>query len=343
MPTPRQVEANHEVARKTHEGIESPQSGWQKHRSLLYHLKTLFLFTKSDFKTVVLPHTTFAITGALSAANLMGRGPLSLLEVAARLPLVVFWIWSNLLVEDLANQRTKGGIIEDTRNKPWRPIPSGRITPYETQLLLLMAIPLTVGLSAALGALKPSLCLMSLVWMYNDLEGSSVNVWLRNLLNAGGLMSFSWGALSVMSKDHTKLLRLAMDGDAVLPERAYWWILATGVIIVATVHAQDMPDIEGDKARGRKTMPLLYGESWARGSVAVMVTLVSVLSPFFFSGPTSWWAAPPLLLGCSLSILTLLRRGQAMDEVAWKLWCFWTISLYLLPLSAPSRGAEMSG
>lgn len=186
----------------------------------------------------------------------------------------------------------------------------------------------------ALGAFKPSVCLMTLVWMYNDLEGSSSDIWLRNLLNAGGLMCFSWGALSVMSKDHSlDISQLSGSNDGLLAERAYIWILVTGAVITTTVHAQDMPDIEGDKARGRKTVPLLYGEWWARGSLAVMVMFWSVVCPCLWAELSTWCAwVPPLLVGCAISTLTLLRWGQPMDEVAWKLWCLWAVTLYVLPL-----------
>jgi 4-hydroxybenzoate polyprenyltransferase len=308
----------------------------------MYHLKTLFLFTKSDFKTVILPQSTFAIAGALSAANLLGRDPLTMTEVAGRMPLVLIWIWLNLLVENLSNQRPKGSIIEDAANKPWRPLPSGRITPEETRTLLMVSIPLAVGAGMALGAFKPSICLMTLIWMYNDLEGSSSDIWLRNLLNAGGLLCFSWGALSVMSKDHDLLnMAFSTSNDGLLAERAYTWMFVTGAVIMTTVHAQDMPDVEGDKARGRKTVPLLYGEWWARSSLAVMVMFWSVLCPSMWAGTATWWAwVPPLLVGCAISALTLLRRGQPVDEIAWKLWCLWAMTLYILPLFTDGSACE---
>lgn len=289
----------------------------------------------------MLPHATFAISGALSAANLLGRDPLSFSELAIRVPLMIVWVWANLLVHSLSNQRHEAAVIEDTTNKPWRPLPSGRIAPDEARRWLLLAIPSAVGTGMLLGAFRPSLCLMALFWMYDDLDGGSGSIWMRNLLNAAGYMSFSWGALSVMSKDpFSSALQLSVHSDGYLAEEAYWWIWTTGVVVMSTVHAQDMPDIEGDKARDRKTVPLLYGELWARGSLAATVMLTSFLCPSFFAGLATWWAIPPVLLGFSLSTLTMLQWGQFTDEVVWKLWCAWLMSLYFLPLSIRSDALD---
>ncbi len=160
----------------------------------------------------------------------------------------------NLLVENISNQRLPASVVEDGTNKPWRPIPAGRISAREAQCLLLAAIPTVVGASFLLDAFTPSIVLMALVWMYNDLDGAGINIWVRNLLNGGGLMCFSWGALRVLS-------------GADLKPAACIWILVTGAIITTTVHAQDFPDVEGDREIGRQTVPLLLGEGPARASL----------------------------------------------------------------------------
>ncbi|KIM78588.1 hypothetical protein PILCRDRAFT_11056 [Piloderma croceum F 1598] len=77
---------------------------------LSYHLKTLFLFTKSDVKTTVIPVSVFA-----AAAT-----PLVSFDC---LPHVIFWVWLHLLQFDVSNQYLDP--TEDALNKPDRPIPSG--------------------------------------------------------------------------------------------------------------------------------------------------------------------------------------------------------------------------
>jgi 4-hydroxybenzoate polyprenyltransferase len=291
-------------------------------RSPFYHLKTLFLFTKSDFKTVIFPQSIFAITAALSTASLT-TADLSedaytrACQVACRIPLMLAWIWLNLLVEDVANQRIEGSIIEDTINKPWRPLPSQRLTAEQARDWLTVAIVVAVGSSLVLGGYTASVTLMLFIWMYNDLDGSNSGIWIRNALNASGLMCFSWGALATLS-----------GGE--LSARAFTWILVTGAIIMTTVHAQDLPDIEGDKARGRLTVPLLYGETAARVSLSAMVMLWSVACSLFWDASIWGWAVSTSL-GGAMSVLALQKRGQWWDEVVWKLWCLWIAALYLLP------------
>ncbi|OTA01060.1 UbiA prenyltransferase, putative [Trichoderma parareesei] len=291
-------------------------------RSPFYQLKTLFLFTKSDFKTVIVPQSIFAATAALSKTQLTTAGPegpdaTKSWDVVSRVPLMLSWLWLNLLVEDIANQRLEGAMIEDAVNKPWRPLPSRRLTPEQARDWLIISIMAAIGLSAFFGGYSASITLMVLIWMYNDLEGSSSGIWIRNALNAGGLMCFSWGALATLS------------GGELLP-RGFAWILVTGAVIMTTVHAQDLPDIEGDMARGRLTMPLTYGETAARASLAAMVMFWSVTCPLFWDASLWGWAASTGI-GSTMSVLALQKRGQRWDEVVWKLWCLWITVLYMLP------------
>lgn len=305
-------------------------------RILLFHLKTLFLFTSNDFKTVVIPQCVFAMSCALSMAPLITSGPLGLVALARRIPHIISWIWLNLLVENMSNQRLADSVLEDQNNKPWRPVPSERMTAEEARTWLLAAIPLTLALSAIMDALMPSLALMVCVWMYNDLEGSSGNIWLRNTLKAGGLMCFSWGALCVTSGDTldaTRGLGGLDDVDEIsLTTAAYSWIALTGAIIMTTVHAQDMPDIEGDLTRGRRTIPLLYGERGARWSLAGMMISWSGVCLWFW-GFSGLWVSFFILGFVDLAaILSILQLGKHVDEVVWKIWCGWMICLYFLPL-----------
>lgn len=299
------------------------------------------------------PQTIFALSGIVSAASLTERGALTLAQIAPRVPCMFLWIWVNLLVEDIANQRHESAIVEDGVNKPWRPLPSGRLSRREARNLMMAAMPAALALSLYLGAFQPSICLMAFVYMYNDLEGSSSDIWLRNVLNAAGLMCFSWGALSVLAKPEgwgpvkegggilAKTILSATDGK--LTERAYVWILVTGAVITTTVHAQDMPDVEGDALRGRSTVPLKYGQAWARWSLAVMVLFWSAICPTFFPAmPWYAWVAPTAI-GLTMSVLSILNRGLRCDELVWKLWCLWVTTIYLLPVFSGTEADAISG
>lgn len=292
-----------------------------KKRSLRFHLYTLWLFTRSDLKTVVGPQIAFGVASALSGSRLTTNASPSVFTIIARLPQLVFWIWFNLLMEDIANQRLASSIIEDSVNKPWRPLPSQRLTPDEARRALLWIIPLIYMTDLFLAGTSASVALMIFVYMYNDLDGANENYLVRNILNACGLACFSVGAAIVASG----------YGSHTLNQRAYIWIAILSAVISSTVHTQDLPDMEGDRLRGRKSVPLVHGETIARWSIAIIVVFWSVICPAFWQ-VTILGYVPPVLMGGLLSIKVIAHRGVQADKISWRIWCAWMITLYFLPL-----------
>ncbi|KAK2054779.1 UbiA prenyltransferase [Colletotrichum caudatum] len=288
-------------------------------RRAAFHLKTLYLFTKSDVKIVLVPQVIFITSVMLSRERLTTAPSLTVTEVALRLPLAVLWIWVNLVVCGISNQRLEKSVIEDEHNKPWRPVAAKRLTAEQARMLLLGMIPLAAAMGAALGGFRSTASMMALLWMYDDLDGNA-HMWGRNALNTCGIMCFGSGALEVLSRGE------------LLP--ASWaWIGLTGAAVATTVQALDFPDMDGDRARGRKTVPLLYGEDVARGGLAAMVLLWSVACPVFWGLRPVFWSAP-VGVGAVVAALTMLRRNEKSDGVVAKLWCLWMSVLYMLPLLA---------
>lgn len=233
------------------------------------------------------------------------------------------WIWLHLLVENISNQRLRESVMEDSVNKPWRPLPSGRVSASEAQLLLQILIPSALAMSLLLGSFTQSATLMTFIWLYNDLDGSSTGPWKRNAINAAGLSCFGWGASEILSGGRP------WDGKGI---PFHYWFILMAMVITTTVHAQDMPDMDGDRARDRKTMPLLYSEKWARGSLAVFILLWSIICPCFWGDVTVLAWVAPQSIGCTMVFLTLFRGTQAADEIVWKLWCLWITVIYAIPL-----------
>ncbi|KAI1125035.1 UbiA prenyltransferase family-domain-containing protein [Nemania abortiva] len=294
--------------------------------SLQYHLVTLFLFTKSDFKTVILPQSVFALSLVFSMSSetqLFHHRPR---EVAFRVPYMLIWMWLHLLVEDIANQTLSSSFAEDAINKPWRPIPSGRLTITEARKLIQLVVPVALAVSILLGSFLPSTTLMTMIWLYNDLDGSSTGPLFRNLLNAAGLACFGWGAVCVL-----------LAGDIGSSDIPRLWLLLTAALTSSTVHIQDLPDKEGDKARKRRTAPLVYGENPTRWSVVILTCFWSLVCPVFWrvSFPS---ALVPLVISSSMSAVVLLGKSQFCNELGWKIWCIWVTAIFLLPLLRVSSG-----
>jgi 4-hydroxybenzoate polyprenyltransferase len=292
-----------------------------KKAGLSYHLYTIWLITANDIKSIVLPETAFGIFSALAGSALTTNSSPALLDILGRLPKVIFWNWINCLLFDIANQRLPSSILEDSVNKPWRVIPSGRISAANMRRLLLIVIIATFITSLVLGGMYEAVAMMVLTWMYNDLEGADENYLVRNVINAFGFMCYSSGSTIVA----------AGFGTYELNSRAFIWLCMVGGIVFSTLQMQDMPDVIGDAARDRRTLPLVHGDTVARWSIAICVTMWSIVCPYYWNGGLIAY-----LLACGSGGLLVFRlmlyRTVQADAITWKIWCLWTTLLYLLPL-----------
>ena len=283
-------------------------------------MHTIFLFTASDLKTIVLPSTAFGIIGCYSRLtqdpSMPGQAALQ------RIPHVLLWTWLNLLPFNISNQRKPSAIEEDLINKPWRPLPSGRLTPRQATALMLIFYTLALAVSVYLHASRPCLFLMALGWWYNDCNGAE-NCGTRNLINAAGYLSFTYGAFEV-----------AVGSQAHLNETACRWFLLIGMIIFSTIQIQDIPDQEGDRARGRKTIPLVIGDMPARWSIALLLPFWSLLAPAFWQLGAVVYLLP-LMLSVLISMRVLRQRAVADDKISFRMWNAWILTVYVLPIMRP--------
>ena len=297
----------------------------RRHRLLStfgYHTYTLWLFTVNDLKTMVFPSTAFAFAncGHMEATS----------EFLSRLPHVLFWTWVNLLAFAVNNQRNPSAITEDRLNKPWRPIPSGRLSADNARKLGIFAYVLAqVASLLAGGGIVQSTLLSVLGYVYNELGGGDSGYVVRNTLNAAGFTSFASGALEVAS-----------GGISVITVKPILaWLALIAATVATTVHSQDMYDQEGDAAAGRRTVPLVIGDKPARWSIATAVAWWSFICPLY------WWSglAGYILvgtLGAWVAWRTMYKTSVPEDRVTFRIYNAWLVSMYSLPLVAQieSRG-----
>ena len=285
--------------------------------SLAYHFHTVFLFTASDFKTIVIPSTAFGILGSYAYltedSSMLEGTPIQ------RIHLVFIWTWLNLLPFNISNQRHPAAIQEDRKNKPWRPLPSRRLTSSQANILMLGSYLVAFIYSMCVRGMKSCLTLIALGWWYNDRNGAE-RCWTRNLINAAGYISFTYGAVEV-----------AIGSQAHLSEKACQWFLLIGMIIFSTVQVQDIPDQEGDNARGRRTIPLVIGDTLARWSVAVLLPIWSLIAASFWQLDNTIILLP-LSLALLIAVRLLRTRSVADDMTSFKFWNMWVLTLYTLPL-----------
>lgn len=274
---------------------------------------------------MIYPNLIFGVVNTMAGSKMTTNQAPSLLETIHTLPAVFFWLWMNLLLFNVANQRLPASLVEDEVNKPWRPIPSKRITTSSARHFLLCLVPIVLICAHLQGVVWHSLCLIVLTWMYNDLEGADEHFLVRNIINSLGMGFYSSGAMAIACGRHH-----------ITSPTGYQWIGVVSAIVLTTLQVQDMGDQAGDRLKGRKTLPLVMGDGFARWTIASSVMLWSIAGPAFWR-PGMLAYVLPFLTGSTLALRVLLLKSIESDKASWKMWCVWMVSMYLTPLLAPSR------
>ena len=288
----------------------------------VYHLYSIWLFTSSDLKTIIGPSFVFGATNALAGAEYGPKSSHSGLSraVMRRLPLVLLYIWINLLPFVINNQKSPNAIKEDAINKPWRTLPSGRMTTQQAGRLMLILYLLALRLSYVTGGLKQSVALVFLGTWYNNFAGADSNCLVRNLLNAAGYLCFTSGAMEV-----------AFGFPLRVEARLVQWFGVIAAVLVTTVHVQDMCDQVGDSMRGRKTVPLVLGDGPARWTTAIPMIFWGYVCPRFWNSAMVVTALSLLLAG-TVAARSLMLRTIKDDVLTFKVWNGWLTLVFLLPL-----------
>jgi 4-hydroxybenzoate polyprenyltransferase len=305
----------------------------------------LYLITIDDTPTFVVPNTIFGLSAALTPLLLNTDENATLLAKSSWIGFsyvvtrTILFNWTNLVIFDLANQRDSGK--EDVLNKPWRPIPSGRLSSTQMLRWLFVAIPIVLCFSHfCLHVGTESCLLVILTWMYNDLGGGDDNWILRNLIIACAFGVYNLGSLKVAATTAQALssnrpssmsnLALYLRPTDLISTMGYVWTIIISAVIFTTMHIQDLKDVAGDRARGRRTAPIIFGRRIAGWTIAVPVMVWSVISVWFWDASLSV-AVVPIGLGLGVAWRCVNLNEKAADRRSWQLWCAWTAVLYAIP------------
>ena len=287
--------------------------------SLRYHLYTIYVTCSDDMETLLASFLFGAINSFIAPQFSMGPA-LSVTDLLLRAPFMLLWCISNLFLFCLHNQNHPEAIVEDARNKPWRPLASGRLTPAEATRILYLTHPLCFVTALSFGGFVPCVMFTLFHIWYNEF-GASSNGILKNVLNGIGITLFFAGPLEVATKNSI----FAGHGQAAI------WLLILAIAFASTSHTQDFRDIEGDAASGRKTIPLMIGSMNARVCVLLAVFGWTELASRFWQVGLAHRLLP-YLAGSALVGNLFLDKSHKGDVRAWKLWSLWALSLFVLPL-----------
>ncbi|KAH7384204.1 UbiA prenyltransferase family-domain-containing protein [Phaeosphaeria sp. MPI-PUGE-AT-0046c] len=295
--------------------------------AISYHAHTLYLFTADQVIDTVIPCTAFGTMAAMSGIVL--DVPLQdTTTILRRIPLVSLWVWVVILQFCVQNQRSSGSIAEDAINKPWRPMPTKRLTQVQANYLLTATHILALCLSHHLNVMPIFAVYYVLITAYNDFGGGDRSGISRNLFCGAGFACYCSGALKV-----------ALGPDISISRQAWaWTILYNMGVLASTFHAQEFRDEVGDKARGRRTLVTEFGRKPALWSVIVTVLAWSIYLPLGLFHAKWIVAVLPFTFAMVLvavAVRAMTVRSNKLDRGLYKLWTLWMFSLCPLPLLVP--------
>ena len=181
---------------------------------------------------------------------------------------------------------------EDALNKPWRPLPAGRVSERKARLLRWLVVLACLTLSASIGLdlLCVTLGLLLTTFLYDEM-GLAGHYIGKNLCNIGGYTTIEIGATKLMGTfairiscphvDLTSRLGATRDLDRV----SVFAVCLSGALIFTTIQAQDFADTEGDSALGRVTFPIYAPEFSRTFTLFALIAWSCGLSAFWDIGP----------------------------------------------------------
>jgi 4-hydroxybenzoate polyprenyltransferase len=149
------------------------------------------------------------------------------------------------------------GVDEDRINKPDRPIPAGIVTLEGARWRWVIA--LSVFLLVA--AFKPMLLPETIGWVFTEAFlclTSAGNHWFGK--NCVAMAAGTWS-----------LLNASWKAIAPLTPRSLRFVIAMSVWVGLLAQIQDLRDVKGDAVVGRKTMPLVFGETATRWIITLLL------------------------------------------------------------------------
>ncbi|KAG1819085.1 UbiA prenyltransferase family-domain-containing protein [Suillus subaureus] len=278
-------------------------------RCVLRHFETAWLFTRSDFKTIIFPVMIFATVVSPRHNPLV-------------LSCAFCWLWFHTFQFNASNQSYTAN--EDALNKPWRPVPSGRISLKDSRALRWGLVVFCLGFSSlfSLNVVITSGVYTVFVVMHDDFHLSHHPIF-KNLCNVGGYVTCELGCSLILSRESS------LDGTSMKA------LSCSALVILLTVHAQDFADVNGDRRSGRRTLPIAAPE----GSRIYMLCALP-LSSFALA---SFWSLGPISnilfvsMGSWVGIRYFLFHDEICDQSNYRLYSIWLMGVHFLPANVHFR------
>ncbi|KAG1882466.1 hypothetical protein F4604DRAFT_426884 [Suillus subluteus] len=187
-------------------------------RSARRHCEAAWLFTESDFKTLIFPVIVFATVVSPRPEPLA-------------LACTVCWLWFHLFQFNVSYQPYSAD-----EDKPWRPLPSGRISVEDSRTLRWTLLVFCLGLSSifSLNLFITSGVFTVLMILHDNLRHGHHPIF-RNLCNVAAYVTAGVGCSLILSGESS------LDGTSIKA------ISCSALVILLTIHAQDVANVNGDE------------------------------------------------------------------------------------------------
>jgi 4-hydroxybenzoate polyprenyltransferase len=204
-------------------------------------------FIRRDMLVSLVPGTLFG-TAALLNYPVHGLGDLILVLLKE-----VVYCWLCITTFCLSSQLV--GIEEDRLNKPDRPLVVGRVTRPGARIRWMIGMIALTSFAAVTGTL-----LWALTWQIGcllyDYCGGAKHWYGKTLLGGIGVTSEIGAAWQLV--------------EPTIPLLVWQWLAVIGIYLTTLMAVQDFRDIAGDRAVGRRTMPIVFGEQFSRYVIAAL-------------------------------------------------------------------------
>lgn len=181
-------------------------------RSAFSQLKDILslahLITESNIKAFVTPTVLNGLL-AVGSGGVTEDIP-TWLDLATAFPKVALYIWLYDLYFDCSNQKDPGSIEEDRLNKPWRAIPSGRLSVEAAERWYVCSACILPAVALWFGALPEALAFMVWTWAYDFLGGGST-WWGRSIINPLFFSTSQLGAIRVAAASFTTVNQVCYE------------------------------------------------------------------------------------------------------------------------------------
>ncbi|MFI6362307.1 UbiA family prenyltransferase [Nocardia sp. NPDC050630] len=269
---------------------------------LLRELNICWSFSAGDLTATVVPATTFAVAAWMSTRAGIASLPLVLAEC-----LVYFWLY--IYTFNLSNQLT--GIEEDRRNKPHRPLVVGLVTPQGAKWRLVWVTAAFLALGAALQVLAWTVLWIA-AWAFHNHLGGARALWGKNAAMVAGTIAQLAAAWQIVTP---------------LTPAAWTWIAAIAIPLSVLVSLQDLRDIDGDLAVGRRTAAVVFGEVACRRFFAAAFVIYPIAMHFLVyrnaATVTALIGAAAALLSFVIAYRVLRWRDRRADHTTYLLYTYW--------------------